>query len=236
VVCIEEHKTSIITRTRPTSIASRPRRRRRAIDARDARERARMRRAMRAMARVMTMDVVCSSRGVTRAGDAVRVDARAYASGGKKAASKSRANQGKRAKGKGPVAVAISANAESTTKTNKETYLSAIAPAARVWEEEAPLSAEELEAYAEKAKAYSREKMRADRAFQKDINEKIRIKKAAIMALPEGAVRDAALVQDDDLFPLKRKLPSYTPAIPGYYEEKQRLAEEAVGGGAAFKR
>jgi len=134
------------------------------------------------------------------------------------------------------VAVAISANAESTTKTNKETYLSAIAPAARVWEEEAPLSAEELEAYAEKAKAYSREKMRADRAFQKDINEKIRIKKAAIMALPEGAVRDAALVQDDDLFPLKRKLPSYTPAIPGYYEEKQRLAEEAVGGGAAFKR
>lgn len=134
------------------------------------------------------------------------------------------------------MAVAISANAESTTKANKETYLSAIAPAARVWEEEAPLSAEELEAYAEKAKAYSREKMRADRAFQKDINEKIRIKKAAIMALPEGAVRDAALVQDDDLFPLKRKLPSYTPAIPGYYEEKQRLAEEAVGGGAAFKR
>lgn len=152
----------------------------------------------------------------------------------KKAASKSRANQGKRSKGKGPVAIAISANAESTTRAHRETYLASIAPAVAVGTE--GLSAEEREAFAARAKAYSREKMRADRAFQMDINEKIRIKKAAIMALPAGAVRDAALVEDDDLFPLKRKLPSHTPPIHGYYEEKQRLAEEAVGGAAAFKR
>jgi len=35
---------------------------------------------------------------------------------------------------------------------------------------------------------------------------------------------------------LKRKLPMYTPAIPGFYEDKQRLAEEAVSGGAALKK
>lgn len=127
----------------------------------------------------------------------------------------------------------ISAKAERTTREHRETFLRAIAPSDVA---EDALSEEELEAYEAKAKAYSREKMRAERAFAKDINEKIRIKTAAVEALPAGAVRDAAMVEDDELFPLKRKLPSYTPAIPGYYEEKQRLAEEAVSGGAALRK
>jgi hypothetical protein len=159
---------------------------------------------------------------------------RAYASKGKKA-SKSKSSQGKRTKGKGMGALPISAKAEHTTKGNKNTYLEALTKLDAT-EIEENLTPEELAEYEARAKAYSREKMRAERAFAADINEKIRIKKAAIAALPAGATRDAAMVEDEDLFPLKRKLPMYTPAIPGFYEDKQRLAEEAVSGGAALKK
>ncbi|ABO98182.1 predicted protein [Ostreococcus lucimarinus CCE9901] len=132
-------------------------------------------------------------------------------------------------------ALPISAKAEHTTKGNKNTYLEALTKLDAT-EIEENLTPEELAEYEARAKAYSREKMRAERAFAADINEKIRIKKAAIAALPAGATRDAAMVEDEDLFPLKRKLPMYTPAIPGFYEDKQRLAEEAVSGGAALKK
>jgi len=158
---------------------------------------------------------------------------RGYASKGK---SKSKASQGKRSGkgGKGLGSIAVPGKVEATTKGNKLTYLEALTPAGRR-AEDAPTE-EELVEFERRAKEYSRMKMREERDFQRDLNEKIRIKMAAIEALPAGATRDAAMVEDTDLFPLKRRLPSETPPIPGYYEEKQRLAEEAVAGGAALRK
>jgi len=158
---------------------------------------------------------------------------RGYESKGK---SKSKASQGKRSGkgGKGLGSIAVPGKVEATTKGNKLTYLEALTPAGRR-AEDAPTE-EELVEFERRAKEYSRMKMREERDFQRDLNEKIRIKMAAIEALPAGATRDAAMVEDTDLFPLKRRLPSETPPIPGYYEEKQRLAEEAVAGGAALRK
>jgi hypothetical protein len=159
---------------------------------------------------------------------------RGYASKGK---SKSKASQGKRSGkgGKGLGSIAVPGKVEATTKGNKLTYLEALTPAGRHGAEDAPTE-EELVEFERRAKEYSRMKMREERDFQRDLNEKIRIKMAAIEALPAGETRDAAMVEDTDLFPLKRRLPSETPPIPGYYEEKQRLAEEAVAGGAALRK
>ena len=158
---------------------------------------------------------------------------RGYAS---KSKSKSKASQGKRSGkgGKGLGSIAVPGKVEATTKGNKLTYLEALTPAGRR-AEDAPTE-EELVEFERRAKEYSRMKMREERDFQRDLNEKIRIKMAAIEALPAGETRDAAMVEDTDLFPLKRRLPSETPPIPGYYEEKQRLAEEAVAGGAALRK
>ena len=158
---------------------------------------------------------------------------RGYASKGK---SKSKASQGKRSGkgGKGLGSIAVPGKVEATTKGNKLTYLEALTPAGRRAEDAS--TEEELVEFERRAKEYSRMKMREERDFQRDLNEKIRIKMAAIEALPAGETRDAAMVEDTDLFPLKRRLPSETPPIPGYYEEKQRLAEEAVAGGAALRK
>ena len=94
------------------------------------------------------------------------------------------------------------------------------------------ISEEELKEFQLRAAEYSRKKMAQHRAFQKDINDKIRHKRAAIAALPPGYLRDHAETPDNVLFPLKRRLPGWdTPAIEGYYEEKQRAMEEAVMGG-----
>lgn len=160
---------------------------------------------------------------------------RGYAS---KKQAKSKASQGKRSGkgGKGLGSIAVPAKVEATTKGNKLTYLEALTPTPREGRGKETLTEEELEEFERRAKEYSRMKMRQERDFQRDLNEKIRIKMAAIAALPEGETRDAAMVEDTELFPLKRRLPSATPPIPGYYEEKQRLAEEAVAGGAALKK
>jgi len=160
---------------------------------------------------------------------------RGYAS---KKQAKSKASQGKRSGkgGKGLGSIAVPAKVEATTKGNKLTYLEALTPTPSEGRGEETLTEEELKEFERRAKEYSRMKMRQERDFQRDLNEKIRIKMAAIAALPEGETRDAAMVEDTELFPLKRRLPSATPPIPGYYEEKQRLAEEAVAGGAALKK
>ena len=92
------------------------------------------------------------------------------------------------------------------------------------------LTEEELAAFAEKAKEYSRKTMAQHREWQRDINQKIRLKRAALAALPEGFLRDEATKEDLALFPLKRQTPMVTPPIEGFYEEKQRRAEEAVSG------
>lgn len=93
------------------------------------------------------------------------------------------------------------------------------------------LTDEELKEFENRAREYSSKKMAQHRAFQKDINDKIRHKRAAIAALPAGYLRDHAETPDNALFPLKRRLPGLdTPVIEGYYEEKQREAEAAVMG------
>lgn len=90
------------------------------------------------------------------------------------------------------------------------------------------LSEDELRDFEARAKEYSRRKMAQHRAWQTDINDKIRHKRAAVEALPEGYLRDAAALEDLAMFPLKRPTPQATPRVEGYYEEKQRKAEEAV--------
>ena len=52
-----------------------------------------------------------------------------------------------------------------------------------------------------RAKEYSRQKMQQHREWQKDLTTKLKLKQAAIAALPEGFLRDAALVEDTALFP-----------------------------------
>lgn len=92
------------------------------------------------------------------------------------------------------------------------------------------LSDEDIQAFAAKAKVYSQKKMAQHREWQRDINQKIRLKRAALAALPEGFLRDEASKEDLTLFPLKRHSPFLTPPIDGFYEEKQMRAEEAVSG------
>lgn len=92
------------------------------------------------------------------------------------------------------------------------------------------LSETTLAEFAAKAQAYSSKKMAQHRAWQGDMNQKIRLKRAAIAALPSGFLRDEASKEDLTLFPLSRQSPLMTPPIDGYWEKKQRMAEEAVSG------
>lgn len=64
------------------------------------------------------------------------------------------------------------------------------------------LTEEELKHFEARAKEYSRMKMAQHRAWQTDIDNKIRHKRAAIAALPEGYLRDAAMKEDHAMFPL----------------------------------
>uniref|UniRef100_A0A6U3I300 Large ribosomal subunit protein mL40 n=1 Tax=Mantoniella antarctica TaxID=81844 RepID=A0A6U3I300_9CHLO len=91
------------------------------------------------------------------------------------------------------------------------------------------LTAEQLEEYEARAKEYSRKKMAQHRAWQVDIDNKIRHKRAAMAALPAGFIQDAAMLEDHALFPMKRVEPQATPNIKGYAEEKLKRAEQAAG-------
>ena len=59
------------------------------------------------------------------------------------------------------------------------------------------LTDEELKEFENRAREYSSKKMAQHRAFQKDINDKIRHKRAAIAALPPGYLRDHAETPDN---------------------------------------
>lgn len=80
-----------------------------------------------------------------------------------------------------------------------QTLMAAITPAQIPKEE---LSQEELREFEARAKEYSRLKMAQHRAWQEDLNNKIRLKRAALAALPAGYLRDAAMVEDHAMFPL----------------------------------
>lgn len=121
----------------------------------------------------------------------------------------------------------VNAQMKAATEKHWQTLVAAITPAEI---EPENLSAEDLAEFERRAKEYSRLKMAAHREWQRDITEKIRRKRAALAALPAGFLRDEAMKEDLELFPLKRRTPGMSPHIEGFYEDKQRAAEEAVGG------
>lgn len=103
------------------------------------------------------------------------------------------------------------------------------------------------------------------RRFQADLSKKLKLMQAAVAALPEvrpppstrhastppplahsahlhfplsrsQELRAAAMRQDLALMPSRRQIPLATPNIEGYYEGKQREAEQAAGLGGAKRR
>ena len=147
--------------------------------------------------------------------------------GGARHYAKAKKTQGKR---RGPVGVSA-APTNAAMKRSVDAHWQLLMDAATPTPlEPENLSEEDLESFAEKAKEYSRRTMAQHREWQRDINQKIRLKRAALAALPEGFLRDEATKEDLSLFPLKRQTPMVTPPIEGFYEEKQRRAEEAVSG------
>ncbi len=76
-----------------------------------------------------------------------------------------------------------------------------------------------------------RAQMAQHRAFQADLVAKLRLKNAALEALPE-ALRAAASAPDYTPFPARRSIPMETPPIPGYFEALRAAAEEVVSSSA----
>lgn len=68
--------------------------------------------------------------------------------------------------------------------------------------------------------------MRQHREWQADLTAKLQIKMAAIAALPEGPLRDAALAEDTALFPPNRLMWTETPPV----EEKAEARVAAAAG------
>ncbi|KAL5998515.1 hypothetical protein ACLOJK_009458 [Asimina triloba] len=79
------------------------------------------------------------------------------------------------------------------------------------------------------AKEYSRVLMRKHRARQAAESTLLRLKKEAIEALPEGRLREAALVPDLAPFPKERFMATLTPPIEGYVEKIKEAAAMSVG-------
>jgi seryl-tRNA synthetase len=67
-------------------------------------------------------------------------------------------------------------------------------------------------------KEYSRMKMKEHRAWQADLTTKLKLKQAAVAALPPH-LRAAAEVPDDEPFPLNRNMWTLTPPIEGFGKE-----------------
>lgn len=81
-------------------------------------------------------------------------------------------------------------------------------------------TAEELKDAEARFKDYSRKKMAQHRAWQTDLTNKIRLRDAAIAALP-AELRDAAEEPDCTPFPADRLVATHTPPIPGYGKSGQ---------------
>ncbi|XP_010537843.1 PREDICTED: uncharacterized protein LOC104812403 [Tarenaya hassleriana] len=78
------------------------------------------------------------------------------------------------------------------------------------------------------AKEYSRVLMRRHRARQAAESNLLKMKKAAIEALPEK-LREAALVPDLTPFPANRFMATLTPPIEGYLEKVMEAAKKSSG-------
>ncbi|XP_058074041.1 uncharacterized protein LOC131222846 [Magnolia sinica] len=79
------------------------------------------------------------------------------------------------------------------------------------------------------AKEYSRVLMRKHRARQAAESTLLRLKKEAIEALPEGPLRDAAMVPDLTPFPKERFMATLTPPIDGYVEKIKAATKMGMG-------
>uniref|UniRef100_A0A7S1SH10 Large ribosomal subunit protein mL40 n=1 Tax=Tetraselmis chuii TaxID=63592 RepID=A0A7S1SH10_9CHLO len=91
---------------------------------------------------------------------------------------------------------------------------------------QAKLSAGDLEEHKQRGKEFSRKKMAEHRAWQKALSEKLRLKLAAIEALPV-ALREHAASDDFEPFPLNRWVATDTPPIEGYYESKSGVNDRS---------
>uniref|UniRef100_A0A061QYZ7 Large ribosomal subunit protein mL40 n=1 Tax=Tetraselmis sp. GSL018 TaxID=582737 RepID=A0A061QYZ7_9CHLO len=81
------------------------------------------------------------------------------------------------------------------------------------------LSVEELEEYKRIAKNFSRMKMKQHREWQQRMTTKIKLKLAAIEALPPE-LQEHARTPDYADFPPERWIPTHTPPIEGYSEHQ----------------
>ena len=68
------------------------------------------------------------------------------------------------------------------------------------------------------------------RDWQRDMTTKIKLRDAAIAALPEK-LRAAALMPDDELFPSNRQMWTLTPPIPGFQEKQTSALASKFGKG-----
>lgn len=69
------------------------------------------------------------------------------------------------------------------------------------------------------------------REWQRDLTMKIKLRDAAVAALPEH-LRAAALVPDDEPFPANRQMWTLTPPIPGFQEQQtSAMASKFARGG-----
>lgn len=75
------------------------------------------------------------------------------------------------------------------------------------------------------AKEYSRRKMQEHRLQRAAESARLQLKVAAIAALPEGKLQEAAKVPDYTPFPAARIAATLTPPLPGFLEDQQRGAE-----------
>lgn len=96
-----------------------------------------------------------------------------------------------------------------------------------------PLAAAAAADLAAQAKAHSAAAMAAHRAWQADLGAKLRLKRAALAALPAGPVRDAAAAPDYSPFPAGRAVWTDTPPIPGF---EAAAAGDGGGGREAAPR
>lgn len=69
--------------------------------------------------------------------------------------------------------------------------------------------------------------MQQHREWQRDLTTKLQLKMAAIAALPEGPLREAALLEDTSLFPANRMMWTDTPPV----EEKASVRVASAGDG-----
>eukprot|EP00271_Cylindrocystis_brebissonii_P017143 TRINITY_DN4327_c0_g1_i1.p1 TRINITY_DN4327_c0_g1~~TRINITY_DN4327_c0_g1_i1.p1 ORF type:complete len:183 (-),score=31.27 TRINITY_DN4327_c0_g1_i1:1028-1576(-) len=78
------------------------------------------------------------------------------------------------------------------------------------------------------AKEYSRKRMAMHRASSVGEVTRLKMKLAAIEALPEGKLRDAARVPDFSPFPTNRIAASLTPPMQGVLEDRARELENVA--------